>query len=305
MDKNSRDPQSPRPGLARPMARRVVPKEAPAPHRPRTHNVRGTVKIVAPTIKTHRVWQWRRALRWPWLRLAVALLSLGSVYVLFTSQAFAIHEIQAVGDARLPLRQLEQQCACVGTNIFTVQVDTVRRRLAAIPMLIIDDVYGRLPNRLVVQAHYKQPDMIWRGQNGYFLVDAQGQVMARAVGRTTYPVVTLKRGQRLELGQRMDTAAMATVHDLIRYLPASLRGKISAFNYSPTSGVTIVRHKQWYATFGTLTGTVLQERIIIFQWMLSQRGKGRVPTFNYADLQYSRPYVRRDADWPWDKLWIK
>ncbi len=289
------------------MARRVVPKE-PVPKAPSISSgrQRNSVRIVVPpTLKTRRSWNWKRLGRWPWLRMIVVVAAMVSVYILLTSGAFAIREVQAVGDPNLPISQMEQRCMCLGGNIFTLQPDIVRRRLAGIPMLVVDDVYGRLPNRLIVEAHYKQPDTIWRAQNGYFLVDARGEVIAPATGPSRLPVVTLKKGQRLALGQHVDTAGVVTVHDLIRYLPHSLRNKISAFYYSPTSGITIYTKRQWYATFGSLSGSLLQARIIIFQWMLTQRGKAHVPLFNYADLQYSNPYVRKDAAWPWDKIWIR
>jgi hypothetical protein len=234
----------------------------------------------------------------PWLRIALFLAAVGAAYYLFVSSTFAVQQVEALGDAHLPLAQLEQECHCLGKNIFLLQPDSIRRRLATIPTLVVDDVYGRLPNRLVVEAHFKKPDMIWHSRDGYFLADAQGELFARAVGRSTLPVITVKKTDHLTIGRFVDAGAMLTVRGLIRYLPPSLRSLVSDFYYSDFSGVTIATKHKWLATFGWLTPPVLQERIIILQFMLQQSRAGNTPPFNYADLRFSSPYTRYDKAGP-------
>jgi hypothetical protein len=140
--------------------------------------------------------------------------------------------------------------------------------------------------------------MIWHSRDGYFLADAQGELFARAVGRSTLPVLTVKKADRLAIGRFVDVGAMLTVRDLIGDLPPAMRSLVTNFYYSDVSGVTIATKHKWLATFGWLTPPVLQERIVILQYMLQQSHMGKTPPFNYADLRFSSPYTRYEKTGP-------
>ncbi|GAC1436313.1 MAG: hypothetical protein NVSMB65_10320 [Chloroflexota bacterium] len=281
------------------MARRIVPKEpAKPPTRPRLPRA-GQVRAVVPvTFKTRRQWHWRRLLRVPWLRIGAVLIPLVVLYLLLGSGTFRVRQVEAIGDAGLPVSLLRAQCRCIGSNIFLLRPDSVRQRLQHIPTLVVSDVYGRLPNRVVVEAHFKKPRAIWRGRNGFFLADDHGELIARATGWVPLPVIAVRKTQKLAVGQFLDAGAMTTVGDLIRYLPPYLRARISGFYYSPISGITVAMRGHWSATIGWLTGSTLQGRIIILQWALQHDARGRVPRFNYIDLRYSVPYAR------WNRVWL-
>jgi cell division septal protein FtsQ len=263
------------------------------------------MKLVVPVaIKTRQRWSWRRLLRVPWLRIALCAAAVGLIYYLLGSGTFTIRRVEAIGDARLPQLFLQQQCYCMGSNIFLLQPEKVRQRLQSIPTLVVDDVYGRLPNRVIVEAHYKKPRMIWHSRTGYFFADVHGQLFARVTGRRPLPVIAVRQTQRLAIGQTVDTGAMATVGDLIRLLPSSLRSQVTGFYYSPISGVTIATRRHWSATFGWLTGLQLQERIVVLEWALQRKALGQVPPFNYVDLRFSTPYARLNKVWL-DPQWTR
>jgi hypothetical protein len=142
-------------------------------------------------MKTRRRVTWRSLFVAPIPQLVALAVILGGCYALATSRVFAITQVQAVGDAGLPVGLFRRDCGCLGAGIFLTQPAAIRGRLRRIPWVDVRWVSARLPDRLVIAATYRRPALLWRTTVATYTVDAFGTVLydvqAPPVPRSTVP----------------------------------------------------------------------------------------------------------------------
>ncbi len=200
-----------------------------------------TGRLARPRRK--RVFRTRRKIGWTWLR-QLPLLWLAAVggclfllYFFVGSGYFSVRTVNAGNLTPSDLNTVITRCRCVGDNIFTLRADVIRKRLDGIPSLIVQRVYTRLPNQIVVQAVYKPRVAIWRTPEAAYAVASDGQVLR--VWRSPFPKhawdgeaifdegydSTVKKGKRLVVGEHVGLPPLTVGLSLRNRIPAALRAR--------------------------------------------------------------------------------
>lgn len=258
-------------------------------------------------MKTRRKWTWRSLLHAPIPQLVLLVMVLGGLYALATSRVFAISEVQVVGDAGLPATLLRQHCACVGANIFLTRPSDVRQRLSSIIWLDIHQVFARLPDRLVIDASYRRPVLLWRTVAATYTVDSAGAVLygttnppvpASMIPTTaTVPIIFDPTGAKLTSGQRLPVEAIAMVRQLRAQLAPDLAPSVDRFRWDPGVGLSAHSSKGWWFVLGTAQGDDLTARLSAVDRMYRQ-GVMAQQHCNYIDVRpLAYPYCRYSLQW--------
>lgn len=272
---------------------------------------RGTPLRHRRQVKTHRRWTWRSLLHAPIPQLVVLVLVLGGLYALATSRVFAIATVQVNGAPAQQSALFRRYCACMGHNIFLTRPSDVRWHLGQIPYVDVSDVYARLPDRIVIDAVYRQPALLWRTSATTYTVDAAGEVLydlhnpprGMAVAATipttaTLPLVysahdtTFVSGQHVAAG----TVGVAMVLATRAMMPRDLAPTIDLYRWSQYSGLTVHTRLGWWFSLGINLHGELQQRL---NAVASIYHKG-LPQHRctYVDTQIMPyAYCRNDPQW--------
>jgi len=264
-------------------------------------------------MRTRRRWTWRALLRAPIPQLAALAIVLGGLYALANSPVFSIKTVDAVGAPELqPLAQAN--CHCLDRNIFFERPDRIRALIsAALPWVEVRRVYARLPNRIVVDATYRQPAVLWRTKVATYTVDAAGAVLydvkapplpgVVAPTTATVPLVFSPHDTTFPLPPRpatVDPVAVQMALATKRGLTPSLASTIDVFHWSPYSGLAAHSTLGWWAFFGIFLNDDLQQRLDDLAAAKANgfRTQRLAPTCNYIDLQVL-PNVtcNKEAQW--------
>jgi hypothetical protein len=188
--------------------------------------------------------------------MALAVI-LGGFYALATSRVFAITQVQAVGDAGLPVGLFRRDCGCLGASIFLTQPAAIRGRLHRIPWVEVRWVSARLPDRLVIAATYRRPALLWRTTVATYTVDAVGTVLydvqAPPVPRSivpttaTLPLVYSPHDTTLVRGHHVPPVAVRMVLATRAELAPDIARSVSVYRWSPYSGLTVHSRRGWWA----------------------------------------------------------
>jgi hypothetical protein len=270
---------------------------------------RGTPLRRRRQMKTRRRWTWRSLFHTPIPQLVVLVLVLGGFYALATSRVFAIRTVQVNGAPAAQSELFRRYCDCVGQNIFLTRPEDVRWRLGRIPYVDVTDVYARLPDRIVIDAAYRQPALLWRTTAATYTVDALGEVLydvrhlpqgfAASVPTTaTLPLVysphdtTFVSGQHVAAG----TPGLAMVLSARTMMPRDLAPSIDLYRWSPYSGLTVHSRLGWWFSLGINLHDELRQRLNAVEGtyhtgLMQHR-------CNYVDAQVMPDaYCRYDPQW--------
>lgn len=261
-----------------------------------------------------RVFRTRRKIGWGWIR-HLPLLWMGAVggclfllYFFVGSGYFSVRTVDAGNLSQRDLNAVIARCQCVGDNIFTLRANVIRQRLEGIPSLIVDRVYTRLPNQIVVVAEYKQRVAIWRTPDVAYAVAADGEVLK--VWRRPFPKhawdgmaifdegfdSTVKKGARLVVGDHVNRDALAMGLALRSRLPASFRATVHRYYYRPILGFTVEGKAGWWALMGMDSSPLLDARISALQQALSGNPPDLGPgnCMDLRDPNLKNFYMRQD-----------
>lgn len=191
-----------------------------------------------------------------WLgRLTVLASIAGGLYALgyggwrflTSSPRFDVAEVDVDGGA--PLRhadaeELVRRTAVLGKNIFSVDLDAVRRDLEADPWVRKAEVERDLPARLRVRIREEHPAVLV-AMGALYLSDDQGRLFKRlgAGDPTDFPVVS---GISREEYEGTPLAATARIREGIAAVhafassPAAARARLEEVVVDPAIGVTLV-----------------------------------------------------------------
>jgi cell division protein FtsQ len=174
----------------------------------------------------------RRAI---WIGVAASLVllvvvSLGAAY----SPLFAVEKITVVGAKKLDVaavqKALDDQ---IGTPMPLVDESAVKEALVAFPLIETYSLEARPPHELVLDIVERTPVGIVSSAAGYTLVDAAGVALSTTTGKPSgQPVLTVTGGTQ--------TPAFEALGRVIRSLPASIRGKVTAAKATTPDDITLV-----------------------------------------------------------------
>lgn len=226
-------------------------------------------------MRTRRRWTWRTLLHAPIPHLVVLAVVLGGLYALATSSVFAIKTVDAVGAPELQYL-VQQNCACLERNIFFERPDAIRARITSnVPWVDVRQVYARLPNRIVIDATYRQPAVIWRTKVTTYTVAADGTVLyelkappvpaAMVPTTATAPLIFSPNDTTFpppaQGGGKVPEAAVQMALATKRGLNPDLARTIDRFHWSPYSGLAAHSTRGWWAFLGIFLNGDLQQRL--------------------------------------------
>jgi cell division protein FtsQ len=97
-----------------------------------------------------------------------------------------------------------------GDSVFEVEPEAVAKRLTALPYMQQVNIETHWPSQIVVNVTERVPVIVWQTEDGSFLVDARGQVLAMAGNGMDLPVVE-SEAIELEAGGQIDPQLVASV----------------------------------------------------------------------------------------------
>jgi hypothetical protein len=223
-------------------------------------------------MKTRRRATWRSLFAAPLPQLVALAVVLGGFYALATSRVFAITQVQAIGDAGLPVGLFRRDCGCLGASIFLTQPAVIRGRLHRIPWVEVRWISARLPDRLVIAATYRRPVLLWRTTVATYTVDALGTVLydvqAPPVPRSTVPttatlplVYSPHDTTTFVSGHRVPPVAVRMVRATRAELAPDIARSVSVYRWSPYSGLTVHSRRGWWFLLGSNLGSGLRLRL--------------------------------------------
>ena len=260
----SRSPQGPDPRRGSPAGRSLTLLGA-------ARRTRGQPRRRRRQMKTRRRWTWRSLFAAPIPQLVALAVVLGGFYALATSRVFAITQVRAVGAADLPVGIFRRYCGCLGANIFLTQPSAIRGRLGRIPWVEVRSVSVRLPDRLVIDATYRRPVLLWRTTVATYTVDASGVVLydlhAPPVPRSTVPttatlpLVYSPNDTTFVSGHHLLPVAVQMVRATRAHLAPDIAPSVSVYRWSPYSGLTVHSRLGWWFLLGINLHGALQQRL--------------------------------------------
>jgi cell division protein FtsQ len=171
-----------------------------------------------------------------------ALICGGAIGYLLNAGALGVRELAISGAAATTPEQIAAAGGVTGHNIFTVDPQIVAERLIALPTVREAQVWGELPDRLVVRVVERQPALVWQVGDDRFLLDAGGFVIAQNPAAETtqaLPRVAVSGVAAPQVGGRVDTAPLGAALAITRHAP-DYGLTISGIEYASPGGITIV-----------------------------------------------------------------
>ena len=256
-------------------------------------------------MKTRRRVTWRSLFAAPLPQLVALAVVLGGFYALATSPLFAITQVQAVGDAGLPVGLFRRDCGCLGASIFLTQPAAIRGRLRRIPWVDVRWVSARLPDRLVIAATYRRPALLWRTTVATYTVDAVGTVLydvhAPPVPRSivpttaTLPLVYSPHDTTFVGGSHVPPVAVRMVLATGAELAPDIARSVSVYRWSPYSGLTVHSRRGWWFLLGSNLNGALRLRL---EALALADKKQDLAGCNYVDLRpLPNIYCTNDPAW--------
>lgn len=246
-------------------------------------------------------------LRAPIPQLVVLAIVLGGLYALATSPVFSITRVEALGMPQLQ-GLVEKDCSCLNHNIFLARPDAIHHRLSAsIPWVDVRQVYGRLPNRIVVDAAYRQPVALWRTKVATYTVDMTGTVLydvktppvpsSMVPTTATVPLIYSPWDTTFPSGGHVAPVAVQMVLATQRGLTPDIARTVHVFHWSPYSGLAVHSSLGWWAFLGIFLHSDLQARLDDLNAPALQ-GVIKAKGCNYIDLQViPNAYCRNEPNW--------
>jgi cell division septal protein FtsQ len=176
------------------------------------------------------------------MALLGALICGGAIAYLLNAGSLGVRQVVIGGAAMTTPDQLAAASGVTGHNIFTVDPQTVAERLIALPTVREAQVWGELPDRLVVRIVERQPALVWQIGDARFLLDEGGFVIAiNPADDATQgmPRLNVHDLPAPEIGARVDVAPLGAALAIARRAP-DYGLTIAGIDYAPADGITIV-----------------------------------------------------------------
>lgn len=185
----------------------------------------------------------RRLRRIVWRRIGVVLAGVGVVaglVALYFSPALRVQDVQVSGATFTDPAEVENLSALEGDSMFRLDTESIRRRLALLPMVQDVSVEREWPNTVVINLTERQPWGHWKVGEDIYVIDAEGVVLP-GVGMPegTPLVVDLSNPVRLLPGDRVDHDAVVLAQNLLANVPPRLILSIAGIEYSAEHGLAV------------------------------------------------------------------
>ena len=223
-------------GLISPRAR----AQAPAAWAERSALVVGQ-RVGARRPRARRVPQLARVGRVTLVLVAVAVVILGAVGWMTTSQRFAVTTIEVRGASRVPVARILAAAAIApGTNLWTIDSRTVVARIEGMPEIRRADLVRELPNHVTIVVEERRPFTLVHAGRLHWM-DEDGRVLGEEA-RAVAPEVPVISGLSEDELATMRTApgpkaraAIALIRALLRS-GSALTAEISEIDMSRAEG---------------------------------------------------------------------
>jgi cell division protein FtsQ len=214
----------------------------PAPKRVTTRRGAGAQATAAkPTVKRtdrfHAVWASGQL-----AALLGALVCAGAAAYLLTAGSLHIRQVDLAGAALTSSDAVTTALGVSGHNIFTVEPQVAAARLAALPTVREAQVWGELPDRLVVRLVERQPALVWQLGEERYLLDAGGFVIAKNPAAETslaLPQIVVREGDPPTVGGRVDTTVLQAALTIGRR-SSEYGVTVGRIEYAPATGLTVL-----------------------------------------------------------------
>ena len=217
-------------------AARPVPKRAAA-----CRGVGAQATATKPTAKRtdrfHAVWASGQL-----AALLGALVCGGVIAYLSTAGSLQIRQIDLAGAALTSSDSITTAIGASGHNIFTVEPHMAAIRLAALPTVREAQVWGELPDRLVVRLVERQPALVWQLGEERYLLDSGGFVIAKnpaAETGQTLPRIVVREGDPPTVGGRVDTTVLQAALTIAQR-SSEYGVTVGRIEFAPATGLTVI-----------------------------------------------------------------
>lgn len=215
-----------------------------------------------------------------------------------TSPEYVVQSVTVEGSTVLSLEQANAIAGVQGANIFTVDAEAVRARLAAKAALLKGvSVETRLPNSVIIHVQERKPATVWVIGDGTPLLASDDHVVVGYATTLEGFVTIFDRGpmtDTLEIGKPLPVHkadAADTAQQIYLTLPEATGLQLRQLEWAPGNGVTAITATGKRIEFGT--GDNLEQKIKIVQALVKQSGSiGR--DWTVLDVRsVDRPSIKR------------
>ncbi|MCL4535158.1 MAG: cell division protein FtsQ/DivIB [Bacteroidetes bacterium] len=212
------------------------------------------------------------------------------LYTLVQSSAFTVNKVIVQGNRLVDAEAVAGVANVYGLNVFRINSEDIRRRVASLPQVESVQVLPRLPDVVVVKVHERQAAYSWRSGDRSYLLSADGVVLGEGEDAEGTTVILDKDEGTLHTGDRLGREVLGAAKRLTKWLPEKTGLSVENFEYSPTEGLSLVSENGYRIIFGS--GENLGAKVAALQSILDQlAAEGR--SVHSIDLRVDgRPYVR-------------
>lgn len=218
------------------------------------------------------------------LGLAVFIL-----YTLLYSPAFEVRQVIVQDNLIVDEETVAGIADIAGRNVFRLNSDDVRERLASLPQVESVEVLPRLPDIVVLRVRERQAAYTLRREDRSYLLAADGTVLAE--GAEVPGAITIQDagGRDLQPGERIGQDLLTATERLKSWLPDKTGLSVQEFQYSPGEGLSLTSDSGYRVVFGS--GENLGAKLATLQSILEQLPADS--PVQYIDLRTAgRPSVR-------------
>jgi POTRA domain, FtsQ-type len=215
-----------------------------------------------------------------------------------TSPEYIVQSVTVEGSTVLSLEQANEIAGVQGRNIFTVEAETVRARLAEKAALLKGvSVETRLPNSVIIHVQERKPATVWVIGDGTPLLASDDHVVVGNATTLEGFVTIFDRGpmtDSLQIGQPLPVHkadAADTAQQIYLTLPDATGLQLRQLEWAPGNGVTAITATGKRIEFGT--GENLEQKIKIVQAVVRRPGSAG-QAWTVLDVRsIDRPSIKR------------
>lgn len=215
-----------------------------------------------------------------------------------TSSEYTVNSVTVKGSKVLSVEQANAIAGVQGQNIFMVEPEVVRARLAEKAALLKGvTVETRLPNEVIINVQERRPAVVWVIGDGTPLLASDDHVVVGTASTLEGFVTVFDRGpmtDALKIGAPMPVHmadAADTAQQIYLTLPSATGLQLRQLEWAPDNGITVVLATGQRIEFGT--GDKLEQQIKIVQSVVQQYYQ-RNRQWSVLDVRsVDRPSVKR------------
>lgn len=215
-----------------------------------------------------------------------------------TSPEYVVQTVTVEGSTVLSIEQANAIAGVQGANIFTVDAEAVRLRLADKAALLKGvSVETRLPNHVIIRVQERKPATVWVIGDGTPLLASDDHVVVGQATTLDGFVTIFDRGpmtDTMQIGKALPVHkadASDTAQQIYLTLPAATGLSLRQLEWAPGNGVTAVTATGKRIEFGT--GDRLEQKIKIVQAVVRESVSAGGKPWSVLDVRsVDRPSIK-------------